>query len=246
MLAETPLPHLNRQEPRVRAGERDFLLLLLAAAAGSADGWSYMGLGHAFVANMTGNTVLIGLAVFTLRDLANPLIALGCYVVGTALGAYLTRKLGEGIAWPRAVSWTLLIEAVLMGASEAAWALLHLASSPFHFPVRALLGCVAFAVGMQSGAMIRLGIPGVVTTYITGTWTTLVSGLIIFRARERGKPRREKLQYEERMLMQAAILAAYLSGAVLTGWLFRHAPVALGVLPSTAVLVAATYGLVRG
>jgi uncharacterized membrane protein YoaK (UPF0700 family) len=40
----------------VRRIERDLLLLLLAVAAGSADGWSYFGLGHAFVANMTGTT----------------------------------------------------------------------------------------------------------------------------------------------------------------------------------------------
>ena len=47
--------------------ERDVRLLILAASAGSADGWSYFGLGHAFVANMTGNTVLLGLAVFQLH-----------------------------------------------------------------------------------------------------------------------------------------------------------------------------------
>lgn len=37
--------------------------MLLATAAGSLDGWSYFGLGHAFVANMTGNTVLLGMSL---------------------------------------------------------------------------------------------------------------------------------------------------------------------------------------
>ena len=46
----------------MRSVERDLRLLILAASAGSADGWSF-GFGHAFVANMTGNTVLLGLAV---------------------------------------------------------------------------------------------------------------------------------------------------------------------------------------
>jgi uncharacterized membrane protein YoaK (UPF0700 family) len=36
---------------------RDVRLLVLAASAGSADAWSYFGLGRAFVANMTGNTI---------------------------------------------------------------------------------------------------------------------------------------------------------------------------------------------
>ena len=58
--------------------ERDVRLLMLAASAGSADGWSYFRLGHAFVANMIGNTVLLGLAVFQDHgDLLHPAIALG-------------------------------------------------------------------------------------------------------------------------------------------------------------------------
>ena len=44
----------------------------------------------------------------------------------------------------------------------------------------------ALAMGMQSGAMVQLKIPGIVTTYITGTWTTLVSGLVRF-ARPEGQ-----------------------------------------------------------
>ena len=41
-----------------------------------------------------------------------------------------------------------------------------------------LLATVALAIGMQSGAMVQLKIPGIVTTYITGTWTTMLSGLV--------------------------------------------------------------------
>jgi len=56
---------------------RDVRLLVLAASAGSADAWSYFGLGHAFVANMTGNTVMLGLAVFQDHgDLLHPAISL--------------------------------------------------------------------------------------------------------------------------------------------------------------------------
>ena len=39
------------------------LLLLLTCAAGAVDAISYLGLGHVFTAMMTGNTVLLGLAV---------------------------------------------------------------------------------------------------------------------------------------------------------------------------------------
>jgi uncharacterized membrane protein YoaK (UPF0700 family) len=43
--------------------ERDSRLLALTWAAGSVDAISYLGLGHVFTAMMTGNTVLLGLAL---------------------------------------------------------------------------------------------------------------------------------------------------------------------------------------
>ena len=39
------------------------MLLVLTLAAGSVDAISYLGLGHVFTAMMTGNTVLLGLAL---------------------------------------------------------------------------------------------------------------------------------------------------------------------------------------
>jgi uncharacterized membrane protein YoaK (UPF0700 family) len=39
------------------------MLVLLSAAAGCVDAVSYLGLGHIFTANMTGNTVLLGLSL---------------------------------------------------------------------------------------------------------------------------------------------------------------------------------------
>src|SRR5947209_4569301 len=44
-------------------GARSLLLLALAFSAGGVDAAVYLGLGHAFPANMTGNTVLIAIAV---------------------------------------------------------------------------------------------------------------------------------------------------------------------------------------
>ena len=86
----------------MRAGERDLLLLMLAVSAGSADGWSYLGIGHAFVANRTGNTVLLGVEIFGHGgDLLHPAIAIGCYAAGVIGAALLTRNVREGDSWPR-------------------------------------------------------------------------------------------------------------------------------------------------
>ncbi len=94
--------------------------------------------------------------------------------------------------------------------------------------------------------MLQLKIPGIVTTYITGTWTNLMNGLIRFKASE--GPRREQLQKvqdEEWLWMQFGILAIYFASAMLTGFLFRYMPRAVGAVLASAVLFVALYGAVR-
>jgi uncharacterized membrane protein YoaK (UPF0700 family) len=223
---------------------RDVRLLVLAASAGSADGWSYLGLGHAFVANMTGNTVLLGIAVFQNHgDLLHPAIALGCYAIGAVIGSLLTGRVQDGAVWSKAISWTLMLEALLLLAAEAGWIAinLHVGHSP---KLELLLATVALAIGLQSSAMVQLKIPGIVTTYITGTWTTMLSGLVrLARQQPRQTPQQE-LQLEERLLMQAGVLSVYFLSAVLTGWLFRYRPIAVGILPGLSVLLVALHGLI--
>jgi uncharacterized membrane protein YoaK (UPF0700 family) len=219
--------------------ERDVRLLVLAASAGSSDAWSYFGLGHAFVANMTGNTVILGLAVFQDHgDMLHPAIALGCYAGGAMLGSLLTEKVQPGAVWARAISWTLMLEALLLLAAEAGWIAIHL-HIRYSPSLEVLLGTLALAIGMQSGAMVQLKIPGIVTTYITGTWTTMLSGLVRL-----GRQEQRTQETEKRLAMQAAVLTAYFLSAVLAGWLFRHLPLAVGVLPGLSVLLVAVHGLI--
>jgi len=218
----------------LRLVERDIRLLILAASAGSADGWSYFGLGHAFVANMTGNTVLLGLAVFQNHgDRLHPAIALACYAAGVMLGSILTKGVSPGALWSKAISRTLLFEGVVLLAAEAGWVAAQ-CNSRYAPSLNWLLATVALAIGAQSGAMVQLKIPGIVTTYITGTWTTLLSGLVRFRKSEEPKTNQE---YEQRLAMQAGVLGSYFLSAVLTGWLFRHLPLAVGALPALAILL---------
>jgi uncharacterized membrane protein YoaK (UPF0700 family) len=232
----------------MRTGERDLLLVILAVSAGSADGWSYFGIGHAFVANMTGNTVLVGVDVFWRgADILHPAIAIGCYAAGVIFASVLTRTLREGDPWPRAVSAALLLESFLMIGAEIAWiAILRHSARDSYFSIPArnlLLGGVAFAIGMQSGAMLQLKIPGVVTTYITGTWTSLMHGVVRFAEGRQRTPTRRRVALEERLLLQGAILAAYFLAALLTGWLLETLPAAVGAVPAASVFVVAVLGL---
>jgi uncharacterized membrane protein YoaK (UPF0700 family) len=107
-----------------------------------------------------------------------------------------------------------------------------------------LLCVLALAIGMQSGAMVQLNIPGVVTTYITGTWTTLSNGITLLLSRQPRVVNQEK-KFEQRFALQGGVLGAYFLSAVFTGWAFRFSPGLVGALPSVAVLLAAAYGALR-
>lgn len=183
----------------MRPAERDALLMLLAVAAGSADAWSYFGLSHSFVANMTGNTVLIGVGIVRQNgDWRHPLISLCGYAAGVVAGAILTRRVKPESFWSRAVSWALLLEALLMALAEAGWALIRNTNPMAGTERNVLLGVVAFAIGIQSGAMLQMRIPGVVTTYITGTWTNLMSGVARLLSRGTKPATRQVKGMEER------------------------------------------------
>jgi uncharacterized membrane protein YoaK (UPF0700 family) len=181
---------------------------------------------------MTGNTVLLGLAVFQIHgDLLHPVTSLLGYLAGVVIGTLMAGDVPPGTVWSKRISRALLLEGIVLLTAEAAWIAMHLRPSYW------LLGSIALAIGVQSSAMVQLKIPGVVTTYITGTWTTLVSSLVRLKKHEH--------QQQERLLLQAAILSVYFLSAVLTGWLFRHLPMAVGALPATAVLSVAIFGLLR-
>src|SRR3712207_7363631 len=71
------------------ATERDAMLVMLALAAGCVDAAGYSGLGQIFVANMTGNTVLLGLAIgqAEAQTALRAVVDLAGFVVGAAAGA---------------------------------------------------------------------------------------------------------------------------------------------------------------
>jgi uncharacterized membrane protein YoaK (UPF0700 family) len=216
--------------------ERDVRLLILAVTAGSADSWSFFGLGHAFVANMTGNTVLLGFAVFQNHGaLLHPAIALGSYATGALIGSFLTGDVGPNNGWPKRTSWVLMIEALLLLSAEAGWIAVQRHAN--HSPnLVLLLATVAVAIGIQSGTMVQLKIPG--------TWTTMLSGLV--HLVKHGQPPAQKLEFEHRLILQAAVLSAYFLSAVLTGWLFGHHPVAVGAVPALSLFLVAVYGILLG
>ncbi len=230
-------------------GERDCLVVVLAATAGATDAWSYFGLGHVFIANMTGNTVLLGAAFSHGKwtEVARPLGAVGAYVCGVFMGTVLLdRVLGvadESVSvdeergaqvWPGKISWILGLESMLLIAVALVWAR-HGGGNLW--VRRGMVMVAAVALGLQSAAMQSLKLPGIVTTYITGTWTTLAAGLARVLS-GRWHPDHARLQ----LRMQAAVLAAYCASAACSGLLAQWWPPGLGLLPAVAVSAVTIYG----
>src|SRR5712691_993515 len=80
---------LRHSEAALSIPGRDPMLLALTWAAGSVDAISYLGLGHVFTAMMTGNTVLLGLALAQgeVWAVLRSIIALVGFAAGAAVSA---------------------------------------------------------------------------------------------------------------------------------------------------------------
>lgn len=153
------------------------MTLPLACAAGATDAMSYLSLGHVFTANMSGNIVLLGIAISTgrLQQMLPHMLPLLSFAIGVVAGGFIAEDASDSIIWPARTTAPFAVEGFILTGIAVAW--LIIGSHPAG-PVRfALTGCTAFSLGMQSATMRRLKVTGIVTTYITGTLTTLVMSI---------------------------------------------------------------------
>ena len=185
-------------------------LLVLTAVAAATDAVSYLGLGHVFTANMTGNTVLLatGLTAGSADGAAHSAAALGGFVVGAGLaGASAGAK-----RWDRVTSVWLMADAALLIAAATWWAVLGTAQ-PHGAAQFGLTSLVSTAMGVQSAAVSHLDV-GVSTTYITGTWTSVSAWATQIVGGRRpvsaGKNR-----------IQAAVLVCYFGAALVAGLIYH-------------------------
>ncbi len=85
------------------------MLLLLTWAAGHVDAISYLELGHVFTAMMTGNTVLLAVALGQGEIMAvwRSILALAGFVGGAAVAAVIVARDATSAEWPPAVTRAL-------------------------------------------------------------------------------------------------------------------------------------------
>jgi uncharacterized membrane protein YoaK (UPF0700 family) len=230
--------------PHKRLFGTPFDLVVLSIVAGSADAAGYLGLGRVFTANMTGNIVLLGIAVSEGRsgDTERSLFALLAFIVGTCLGGWMCRDVPPKRGWAPQITQVISLEAGLLLVYAAWW--LHVAPVEhinFAYPYIALLG---LAMGLQGAAAFHLGIPGVVTTVVTGTLTSLFTGLTKI-ASAAGMPQPDKPDARPPLLLQAIVVVTYCSGAAMSGMLMFHARQWVGFFPATIIVLVILTRVVR-
>jgi uncharacterized membrane protein YoaK (UPF0700 family) len=236
-------------EQRRRAQKR--LALVLAAVAGLVDAVGFIVLFGIFTAQMSGNSVRLGVYVGRgeWSSAVFRLVPVPAFVIGVFLGI-LVAETAARAAIRSGVAILLGIElALLVAFVVVSWPHFHDGSVRVGSRL-ALYGLVALlsgSMGLQTAALRRVGERSVRTTYITGMLTDLASELarVVGRRRSRPHPASSSGATAEPVSawyagLLGAIWIAYLSGAALgtLAELHWHLGAMIPALVVLAVVVA--------
>ena len=217
--------------PELGPGGKVVTALSLTATGGFVDAVGYIALFQVFTANMSGNSVHIGMYLGhgDWSNLLRPLCAVASYVVGMALTRIAVQAAAR-TRMKRIASVTLAVEALLLAIFAHASPAMHFGQitdlhSAAYFSFVAML---SFAMGVQTATLTHVGALTVYTTFVTGTLTKMTESLtrIFFwvydEVRRRGMSHIVRQAWRQQDVRQGATL-----GGV---WLMYVAGAALGVL----------------
>jgi uncharacterized membrane protein YoaK (UPF0700 family) len=181
------------------------LLVALTVVTGLVDAFSYLQLGHVFVANQTGNVVFLAFALAGaggFSALASA-VAIACFAIGALAAGRLGRGLGDRrellLGVTAAVQAVLLAAAVIMAA---------LTAIPVPAGLRyALIVVLAAAMGAQNATARKLAVADLTTTVLTLTITGIAADSALAGATGARAARR--------LISVAAMLLGALAGALL-------------------------------
>jgi uncharacterized membrane protein YoaK (UPF0700 family) len=190
-------------------GPLPVLLVCLTVVTGLVDAFSYLRLGHVFVANMTGNVVFLGFALAGVGEISilASLLAVLAFALGAAVGGrwaagravHRGHLLSAGTAVQAAVVLVAAVIASTAGVDDSKIRLL-------------LIGLLGLAMGGQNAVVRRLSVPDLTTTVLTLTVTGLVADTT------------PQSVLGRRVVSVLAMLAGALMGGVLLRWVALAAP----------------------
>lgn len=200
-------------------------MIMLTVVTGVTDATAFIKLGNVFTSVMTGNFVLLGLAVGKgdLQPAVHVALALVAFVIGAMVGGRIAGRPSDTDGpWPHRLTIALCFEFLLFVGFTLLWDTSEPSVSG-NLQLFMLMMC-ALALGVQSSATLRLGIAGLSTTYLTGTLTNVVHSAVHGKF---GKDAGRGL----------AIIGALVSGAVLGAALALNAPDVMSV-PQLGILAS--------
>ncbi|MEV5505644.1 YoaK family protein [Streptomyces orinoci] len=216
--------------PATTADQADEAVLLpavlacLTVVSGFVDAVSYIGLGHVFTANMTGNVVVLGFAAA--RTPGFSLLASGVsltgFLVGAVTGGRLAVHLGARRRW---VGAALAVETAGTAVATAIAAL-----APLDQVRYAVIGVLALAMGCRNAMTRRVGLPDLTTTVLTGTLTGL--------AAESSAAGGANPRFRRRLGSVALMFTGALAGA----WLLRLCGLTTCLVADTGAVLAVLLG----
>ncbi|MFF3408876.1 YoaK family protein [Streptomyces sp. NPDC002742] len=219
MTTQTDTPY----DPESRGLRLTPALLSLTVVSGLIDAVSYLGLGHVFTANMTGNVVVLGFAAAGAPGFSVPhtLTSLCCFLAGAVTGGRIAVRFGKGSrrTWARG---TFAAEAVLTAACAA----VAFAAPDATATAYVLIAVTAFAMGLRNATVRRLGVADLTTTVLTMTLTGLAADSRLGGGVGHNSPRR------------IASVFAMLAGALLGAWLVLNQGLAIPLLIAALVPAA--------
>lgn len=225
-------------------------LVLLSFASGCVDVLSYLQLGQVFTSAMTGNSVLLGLSIGqgNVSAISRNAAALLSFLIGLLLGAVMLRMHRGKSGRSPAITRAFIVETILLLGFAGLWQIDGGPASS-EWLLYSLIALSAVAMGLQSSIAHHIGVPGMSTTYFTGTLTNLINGatsLVLNRKSSVRHPR-------ARTGWQAAAFIAYIVAAALTGLLAIHPltaamlntpVVVLPIFPAIALLLVLLVGAI--
>jgi len=205
------------------------LLVGLTAVTGLVDAFSYLVLGHVFVANMTGNIVFLAFALAGTGGFSvlASLLALACFAAGALAAGRLARSLASRrellLGVTAAAQALILLVAVIIAAVTAQ----PVPAGPRY----ALIVLLSAAMGAQNATARKLAVPDLTTTVLTLTITGVAADSPLAGATGAKAARR--------LISVAAMLLGALVGALLVLHIHIAFPLVIALLVLAAVALTA-------
>jgi uncharacterized membrane protein YoaK (UPF0700 family) len=204
------------------AGTHLGLMLALTFSTGVIDAVGFLGLDRVFTGNMTGNIVILGMALTGADDLPilGPVLALAGFMVGAAVAGRLLRDLVAG--WSTKTTVVFSLVALVLVAAGVTMIVLDDPAEPVLLGVTTALG---LAMGAQAGAARHIAVKDVTTVVVTSTITGLAADSV-FGSRVDKHPWRRR----------AGAIALIGAGAAV-GALALNVHIAFGIALSAAITI---------